>query len=70
MTEFELPLFRPENGPRAGLMDVSNERAVAAGLTLTTPRDTIAYTLAWVRGASLSPALSPQREVELISHAR
>ena len=28
VTEFELPLFRPENGPRAGLMDVSNEGAV------------------------------------------
>jgi 2'-hydroxyisoflavone reductase len=70
VTEFELPLFRPENGLRAGLMDVSNERAVGAGLTLTAPRDTIAYTVAWVRGASLSPALSPQREVELISRAR
>ena len=55
VTEFELPLFRPENGPRGGLMDVSNEGAVAAGLTLTAPTDTIAYTLAWVRGASLPP---------------
>jgi 2'-hydroxyisoflavone reductase len=70
VTEFELPLFRPENGPRAGLMELSSERAVAAGLTLTAPRDTVAHTLAWVRGASLSPALSPRREAELISRAR
>jgi 2'-hydroxyisoflavone reductase len=70
VTEFELPLFRPEHSPRAGRMDVSNERPVAAGLTLTDPRDTIAWTQAWVQGADLTPALSLEREAELITLSR
>jgi len=43
VTEFELPLFRREHGPRSGLMDVSNEKANAAGLVLTAPDETIRF---------------------------
>ena len=70
ITEFELPLFRPERGPRSGLMDVSNERARAAGLTLTDPEVTMRDIQAWVLGSNLTPALSPERESELIRIAR
>ncbi len=37
LTFLGLPLFRPERGARSSLMDVSNERARTAGLTLTDP---------------------------------
>ena len=43
VTESELPLFRRERGPRSGLMDVSNEKATAAGLVLTPPNETIRF---------------------------
>jgi len=51
-------------------MDVSNERARAAGLTLTDPALTAEDTRAWIRGKELIPALSPEREAELIRLAR
>lgn len=70
VTEFELPLFRPELGPRSGLMDVSNERARAAGLTLTDPEATARDTRAWVQASNLPPALSRDREAEVIRIAR
>ena len=65
-TEFELPLFRPERGPRSGLMDVSSERARAVGLMPTSPQETVRCVRAWVQGKKCAPALSPQREAELI----
>jgi 2'-hydroxyisoflavone reductase len=70
LTFVELPLYRPEHGPRASLMDVSNERALAAGLTLTDPRATLQDVRAWLAGQDLPLALSPEREAELISKAR
>ena len=69
ITEFELPLFRPERGPRSGLMDVSNERARASGLTLTAPEVTIQDMQAWILSKPLTPSLSPERESELIGIA-
>jgi 2'-hydroxyisoflavone reductase len=69
VTEFELPLFRPEHGPRSGLMDVSNERARAAGLTLTRPEVTVRDMQAWIGGKGLPLLLSPAREAELIGIA-
>jgi 2'-hydroxyisoflavone reductase len=66
VTEFELPLFRPEHGPQSGLMDVSNERARAAGLALTDPELTLRDMRAWIRGRDLPPLLSPASEAELI----
>ena len=70
VTEFEMPLFRSEHGARSGLMDVSNERARAAGLTLTDPEVTMQYLQAWMPGRNLPLALSPEREIELIRLAR
>jgi 2'-hydroxyisoflavone reductase len=66
----ELPLYRPERGTYSGLMEVSNERARAAGLRLTDLEVTIADTRAWLAGQDLTLALSPERERELIARAR
>ncbi|MEX2286167.1 MAG: NAD-dependent epimerase/dehydratase family protein [Planctomycetaceae bacterium] len=70
VTESELPLFRPERGERSSLMDVSNERARAAGLTLTDPEVTMEHARASILARNLPPALSPEREAELIRLAR
>ncbi len=70
VTEFELPLYRPERGPRSGLMDVSNERARAAGLVLTDPKITMREMRAGIPGKNLPSALSPEREAELIRLSR
>lgn len=66
VTEHELPLYRPDGGPRSSLMHVSNEQAVEAGLTLTAPTATVKDTQRWLQGNDLAPALSPEREAELI----
>ena len=66
----ELPLFRPERGARSGLMDVSNERALAAGLVLTEPEATLRDVRESVRGRAPASALSPEREAELIEISR
>lgn len=70
VTEFELPLFRPERGARSGLMDVSNERARAAGLKLTNPEITARDVRTSVADQDWAPALSPERERELIRMQR
>lgn len=70
LTLEELPLFRPERGPRSSLMEVSNERARAAGLTLTDPEVTARDTRAWILARDPTPALSPEREAELIRRMR
>ena len=66
----ELPLFRPERGARSSLMDVSNERALAAGLELTEPEATLRDVRESVRGRAPAAALSPEREAELIEISR
>lgn len=70
LTFQELPLYRPEHGARASLMDVSSERARAAGLTLTAPEVTLRDTRAWVRGRALTAGLPRELEAELIRQAR
>jgi len=70
LTFLELPLFRPERGARSSLMDVSNEKARKTGLTLTDPEVTARDMRAWILGRDLTPALSPEREAELIRIAR
>ena len=70
VTEFELPLFRRENSPRSGLMDVSNQKALAAGLTLTEPSTTVKDMQAWFQGKTPPAMLTPAREAELITTAR
>jgi 2'-hydroxyisoflavone reductase len=66
----ELPLYRPERGALSGLMDVNNERAIRAGLSVTDPAVTIQKTRDWLISSDLAPALSPEREAELIRIAR
>ena len=71
LTFSELPLYRPEkiSIPALGsssLMDISNERAVSTGLTLTAPSTTMKETRAWLTGREFTPVLSPEREAELI----
>jgi len=66
----ELPLFRPERGPRSGLMHVSNERALAAGLGLTSPEASLRDVRHWLRGREPVVALSVEREAELIALSR
>lgn len=68
--ESELPLYRMERGPRSGLMDVSNDRAIAAGLTLTDPALTVQRVRAWLPFCRLHPALSREREAELLQRAQ
>ena len=70
LTEVELPLFRPEYGARSGLMDVSNQRAGTAGLTLTDPTVTARDMRAWISGRDPTPALLQEKEAELIRIAR
>jgi nucleoside-diphosphate-sugar epimerase len=70
VTEFELPLYRSAGGRRSSLMHVSNDRAVAAGLTISDPRTTIANVRAWLCSCELAPALSPEREAALIQASR
>ena len=66
VSESELPLFRPERGPRSGLMDVSNERTLAAGLTLTDPRTTARDVRTWALRRSSTATLPSERELELL----
>jgi 2'-hydroxyisoflavone reductase len=70
LTFEELPLYRPEHGPRAGLMDVSSARAQAAGLKLTAPEITATDVKAWCRGRPYVPALPTEREADLLRLAR
>ncbi|GGS04985.1 NAD-dependent epimerase/dehydratase family protein [Deinococcus sedimenti] len=66
----ELPLFIPDAAPQGGLMDISAERALAAGLTLTAPEVTARDTRAWSERADLSYALSAEREAEVLASIR
>jgi 2'-hydroxyisoflavone reductase len=70
VTEFDLPLFRPERSARSSLMDVSNERAQAEGLTLTEPELTMRHARALILRKNLVDGLSPEREAALIERSR
>ena len=70
VTSQELPLFRPEHGPLSSLMDVSPDRILAAGLTLTDPAVTVRDTRAWSETAHLTPPFTLEREAAVLSAAR
>jgi 2'-hydroxyisoflavone reductase len=70
VTEFELPLYRRERGALSGLMDVSNERACRAGLTLTSLDTTVGDSRAWLKPCDVVRTLPAQREAELIALTR
>lgn len=63
----EFPVYIPRTQAQRGIMNTDAGAALAAGLTLTDPAVTAADTLAWSRGAGLSPLLSPGREAELLA---
>lgn len=63
----ELPLYIPEHDAQGGLMDISNDRAVATGLTLTDPAMTARDTRSWSKGAGLTYALSAEREAGVLA---
>jgi len=69
INERELPLFRPERGPWSSLMDIRNEKALKAGLTLTDPEITVRDTRAWCQDLDIPLALPPAREAKLIKIA-
>lgn len=56
LTFVALPLFRPEQGPRASLMDVSPQKALDAGLILTSPAQTLERVRAWLRRSIAPPS--------------
>jgi 2'-hydroxyisoflavone reductase len=70
VTFAELPLFLADGGPRSNLMHVSAARALAAGLVLSDPADTVRSVREWLRAIAITPALSPERERELLARAR
>jgi 2'-hydroxyisoflavone reductase len=70
LTFVEMPLYRPNGSERSSLLHVSHDRASAAGLTLTDPQITIADVREWLRVHPVPPALSPERERDLIARAR
>ncbi len=63
----QLPLYRPETGALAGLMDVNAARAIAAGLRLSDAADTLGAIRTAGPLPPLATALSPQREAALIA---
>jgi 2'-hydroxyisoflavone reductase len=70
LTFVEMPLYRPNGAERSSLMHVSHDRASAAGLALTDPQVTIADVREWLRANPVPPALSPEREHDLIARSR
>ena len=70
LTFVELPLFRPHLGSRSSLMDVSHEKACAAGLTLTSPAQTLQAVREWLVGRPALKALPPELEASLIRASR
>ncbi len=75
--EIGLPIWVPSNsGPYAGYGQVSNARALAAGLTFRPLATTVADLLAWFRSqpaerqATLRAGISREREAELLANWR
>ncbi|RJF72283.1 NAD-dependent epimerase/dehydratase family protein [Deinococcus cavernae] len=67
---YELPVYLPANSEQGGIMEVSNERARAAGLTLTAPLKTAQDTREWSKTTDLTYSLTPEREAEILTLLR
>ncbi len=69
----ELPMALPEDESRDSWMQISGERAYAAGLTLTPVKETVRDTIAWWRDIESSRPLrvgpTRDKELELLSKA-
>lgn len=63
----ELPAWVPAGGAQGGVMDVSSERAQAAGLAHTDPLTTARDTRAWSANAPQKSFLTPERETEVLA---
>ncbi|HSY16909.1 MAG TPA: NAD-dependent epimerase/dehydratase family protein [Candidatus Acidoferrales bacterium] len=70
IAQFELPIFRPERGQYSALMDLSNDKAQAAGLMLTAAEETIQDVRKAIAGWAEPPLFSREREAELIGRVR
>lgn len=70
VTSADLPLFVEDGAEHSGIMHVDAARAEAVGFAVTNPAVTVADTRAWLRGSPVKPALSIERERELIAAAR
>jgi len=63
----ELPVYLPAQSEQGGLMNVSNERARAAGLTLTDPVTTARDTRAWSSGRPHKTFLTREQETQVLT---
>lgn len=63
----ELTLYLPVNGEQGGLMDLDNERARAAGLSLSDPLTTARDTRSWSAGTPQRTLLTREREAEVLA---
>lgn len=68
----DLPLWIPHDERSYRLLTTSNERALAAGLTLRGLPETVRATLDWAKAAgkrmgALAAGLSPEREAEVLA---
>lgn len=67
LTSAELPMYVPKGSAYEGVMDVSHERATAAGFVVSDIACTIADTAAWLRQHAVAPALTPERERDILA---
>ncbi|GAA5533778.1 SDR family oxidoreductase [Deinococcus aluminii] len=63
----ELPVWLPVDSEQGGLMDMSSERARAAGLTLSDPLTTARDTRNWSAGRPQKTFLTREREAEVLA---
>lgn len=66
----ELPLFIEDSAEYSGIMHVDAARAQGVGFAVSDPSVTIEDTRAWLRMNPVTPALSAERERELVALAR
>jgi 2'-hydroxyisoflavone reductase len=66
----QLQVFVPDDGPWGWVMDQSNEKALAAGLKLSEPAETLRAVGETLPPENQLPLLDPVREAELIAQCR
>ncbi|MFN7982843.1 MAG: NAD-dependent epimerase/dehydratase family protein [Vicinamibacterales bacterium] len=66
----EMPLYVEDASPFGSIMHVDASHALAAGFKPSTPERTIHDTREWLRANPFKPALTPERERDLIAAAR
>ena len=70
LTFADLPLYTRNGSERSSLMHVSHARADAAGLVLSPAEVTVRDTRDWLRSNPVKPALSAERERDVIQTSR